>query len=56
MAYLGVRANAVSTPNKASSTARVLIIVSPTPTAINIGSISTERFQFLGYNSRCAIT
>ena len=56
MAYFGVRANAVFTPNNASSTARVLMIVSPTPTAISIGSIRIERFQFLGYSSRCATT
>ena len=56
IAYFGVRANAVCTPNSASSTARVLLIVSATPAAISTGIKKMPRFHVFGYSSRCAST
>ena len=52
MRYLAVRAKGDLTPNSASSTARVLVMVNPMPTAIRNGRKRNVRFQLFGYNSR----
>ena len=48
IAYFGVRAKPVCTPKSASSTARVLMIVSATPAAISAGRTRYRASRFFG--------